>query len=121
MQMPSYPRDVEEALVLGPGFCAEGHLSSQDANDRCFPHRLGFSPRWPLDSRSVERSPSFMALKLLENDSGISSTEILSLGSQRLPCPCPHRQHISSHKSPGGSAVTPSMQTGASDTPLGPG
>lgn len=39
--MPSYPSDVEEALVLGPGFRAGGALSLQNAYNRHFLHRPG--------------------------------------------------------------------------------
>lgn len=77
--MPSYPRDVEETLVIGPGFCAGCPLS-------------------------VEMSPSFIAFKFPGDDGYISSTEMHAPGSQRLPCPFPLRQHIDSfiHKYKGG-------------------
>lgn len=76
-QILTYPSDVEETLVLGPRSCVEGIVSSQNTNNRCFPHKLGCDPRWPLCSGSAERSPYFMAHKLPGDEGCISASEIL--------------------------------------------
>lgn len=79
-----HPSDVKEAKAPVMGNSCHHKTLMTDTSL----HGLGCGPIQPLDLRSVDRSPSFMAHKLPGDDGCISSTEILPLRSQRIPCPC---------------------------------
>ncbi len=82
----------KKLLVPVPGFHVGSFMSSQDANDRCLPHRLGSDLRGTLESRSVEGPSSLMA----HHPSGdVSCSQEFPNRSQGPPCACPLRQHRS--------------------------
>ncbi len=98
-------------------------LSSQDANDRRFPHGLGCGLGWPSSPRDLERPSSRMAHQLPRNDGSISGPEILPPAVERLPCPSAGGQHGGSllHKSPGRTAFAPPEQASAAGSASGTG
>ncbi|KAI2666989.1 hypothetical protein H4Q32_029326 [Labeo rohita] len=62
--MPTCLGHVEETLVLVSGPGAGSSLSPHNASDKRVPHRLGSGHEWPPRPRSVEWSPSSLALQL---------------------------------------------------------
>ncbi len=120
--MPSCLGNVEETLVPVPGCSVGSFMSSQDANDRCLPHGLGSNLRGTLESRSVEGPSSLMAHRLSGDVGCISCSQEFPSRSQGPPCACPLREHIGGllHKSPGGFAVTSTLQTGVPNPPVVP-
>ncbi len=62
-------------------------LSSQDANERRLPHRLGCGLGWPASLRDREWPSSRLAHQLPRNYGSISGPEILPPSVERLPCP----------------------------------
>ncbi len=113
---------VEETLVPVPGSRAACFVSSQDANDRCISHGLGNDPRGTLESKSVEGPASLMAHQLSGDVGCISCSQEFPSRSQGPPCAGPLRQHIGGVllKSPGGFAVTSTLQTGVPNPPVVP-
>ncbi len=114
--------NVEETLVPVPGSHVGSFMSSQDANDRCFSHGLGSDLRGTLKSRSVE-GPSSLMLHQPSGDVGyVSCSQEFPSRSQGPPGACLLRQHIGGllHKSPGGFAVTSTLQTGVPNPPVVP-
>ncbi len=98
-----------------------GSLSSCNANDGRLPHGLRSSHEWPLCPGSVGRPVSHVADA---GDAGcVSCTETLPSRPKGTSCACPHRQHIGGllHQPTGGSALTPPLQAGAPDPPVGSG
>ncbi len=83
----SYPFYVVQTPVSDFGSHSRSVLSSQDANDRRFPHRLGCGLGWPSSPRDLERPSSRLAHQLPRNDGSISGLEILPPAVERLPCP----------------------------------
>ncbi len=120
--MPSCLGNVEETLVPVPGSHVGSFMSSQDANDRCFSHGLGSDLRGTLRSRSVEGPSSLMAHQPSGDVGCVSCSQEFPSRSQGPPCACPLRQHIGGllHKSPGGFAVTSTVQTGVPNPPVVP-
>ncbi len=114
--------NVEETLVPVPGSHVGSFMSSQDANDRCFSHGLGSDLRGTLRSRSVEGPSSLMAHQPSGDVGCVSCSQEFPSRSQGPPCACPLRQHIGGllHKSPGGFAVTSTVQTGVPNPPVVP-
>ncbi len=114
--------NVEETLVPVPGSHAGSFMSSQDASDRCLSHGLGSNPRGTLESSSVEGPASLMAHQPSGDVGCISCSQEFPSRSQGPPCACPLRQHIGGvlHKSPGGFAVTSTLQTGMPNPPVLP-
>ncbi|XDV19881.1 hypothetical protein PO909_025279 [Leuciscus waleckii] len=80
--MPTCLGYVEETLVPVPGPSAGSSLSSQTANDGCFPHGLGSDPRGSLISRSVGRPSSFLAYQSPRDVSCLPGSEELYHRSQ---------------------------------------
>ncbi len=119
----SYPFYVVQTPVSDFGSHSRSVLSSQDANDRRFPHGLGCGLGWPSSPRDLERPSSRMAHQLPRNDGSISGPEILPPAVERLPCPSAGGQHGGSllHKSPGRTAFAPPEQTSAAGSALGTG
>ncbi len=113
---------MEETLVPVPGYHVGSFTLSQDAIDRCLPHGLGSDLRGTLESRSVEGPSSLMAHQPSGNVGCISCPQEFPSRSQGPPCACPLRQHIGGllHKSPGGFAVTSTLQTGVPNPPVVP-
>ncbi len=97
-------------------------MSSQDANNRCLPHKLGSDLGGTLESRSVEGPSSLMAHQPPGYVGCISCSQEFPNRSQGPPCACPLRQHIGGllHKSPGRFAVTSTLQTGVPNPPVVP-
>ncbi len=60
----SYPFYVVQTPVSDFGSHSRSVLSSQDANDRRFPHRLGCGLGWPSSPRDLERPSSRLAHQL---------------------------------------------------------
>ncbi len=120
--MPSCLGNVEETLVPVSGSHVGSFMSSQDANDRCFSHGLGSDLRGTLRSRSVEGPSSLMAHQPSGDVGCVSCSQEFPSRSQGPPCACPLRQHIGGllHKSPGGFAVTSTVQTGVPNPPVVP-
>ncbi len=114
--------NVEETLDPVPGSRVGSFMSSQDANDRCVSHGLGSDLRGTLESGSVEGPASLMAHQPSGDVGCISCSQEFPGRSQGPPCACPLRQHISGllHKSPGGFAVTSTLQTGVPNPPVVP-
>ncbi len=114
--------NVEETLVPVPGSSAGSFMSSQDANDRCLSHGLGSDSRGTLESRSVEGPASLMAHQPSGDVGCISCSQECPSRSQGPPCACPLRQHVGGLllKSPGGFAVTSTLQTGEPNPPVVP-
>ncbi len=114
--------NVEETLVPVPGFLVGSFMSSEDDNDRCLSHRLGRELRGMLKSGSVEESLSLMAHQPSGDVGCIYCSQEFHSRSQGPPCACPLRQHIGGplHKSPGGFAVTSTLQTGMPNPPVVP-
>ncbi len=114
--------NVDETLVPVPGSRAGSFMSSQDDNDRCRSHGLGSDRRGTLESRSVEGPASLMAHQPSRDVGCISCSQEFSSRSQGPPCACPLRQHIGGLllKSPGGFAVTSTLQTGVPNPPVVP-
>ncbi len=119
----SYPFYVVQTPVSDFGSHSRSVLSSQDANDRRFPHGLGCGLGWPSSPRDSERPSSRMAHQLPRNDGSISGPEILPPAVERLPCPSAGGQHGGSllHKSPGRTAFAPPEQASAAGSALGTG
>ncbi len=119
----SYPFYVVQTPVSDFGSHSRSVLSSQDANDRRFPHGLGCGLGWPSSPRDLERPSSRMAHQLPRNDGSISGPEILPPAVERLPCPSAGGQHGGSllHKSPGRTAFVPPEQASAAGSALGTG
>ncbi len=119
----SYPFYVVQTPVSDFGSHSRSVLSSQDANDRRFPHGLGCGLGWPSSPRDLERPSSRLAHQLPRNDGSISGPEILPPAVERLPCPSAGGQHGSSllHKSPGRTAFALPEQTSAAGSALGTG
>ncbi len=94
----------------------------QDANDRCLSHGLGSDSRGTLESRSVEGPASLMAHQPSGYVGCISCSQECPSRSQGPPCACPLRQHVGGLllKSPGGFAVTSTLQTGEPNPPVVP-
>ncbi len=69
----SYPFYVVQTPVSDFGSHSRSVLSSQDANDRRFPHGLGCGLGWPSSPRDLERPSSRMAHQLPRNDGSISA------------------------------------------------
>ncbi len=88
----------------------------------CLSHRLGSDPRGTLESRSVEGPASLMAHQPSGDVGCISCSQEFPSRSQAPPCACPLRQHIGGLllKSPGGFAVTSTLQTGVPNPPVVP-
>ncbi len=103
-----------------PWFHVGSFVLSQDANDRCLPHRLGSNLRGTIESRSVEGPSSLMAHQPSGDVRCISCSQEFPNRSQGPPCACPLRQHIGGllHKSPGVFAVTSTLQTGVPNPPV---
>ncbi len=120
--MPSCLGNVEETLVPVTVSHVGSFMSSQDANDRCFSHGLGNDLRGMLKSRSVEGPSSLMAHQPSGDVGCVSCSQEFPSRSQGPPCACPLRQHIGGlvHKSPGGFAVTSTLQTGVPNPPVVP-
>ncbi len=119
----SYPFYVVQTSVSDFGSHSRSVLSSQDANDRRFPHGWGAV----LDGRPAQ---GIWRGHLLEwhinwprNDGSISVPEILPPAVERLPCPSAGGQHGGSllHKSPGRTAFAPPEQASAAGSGLGTG
>ncbi len=119
----SYPFYVVQTPVSYFGSHSRSVLSSQDANDRRFPHRLGCGLGWSSSPRDLERPSSRLAHQLPRNDGSISGPEILPPAVERLPFPSAGGQHGGSllHKSPGRTAFTPPEQTSAAGSASGTG
>ncbi|KAL0149293.1 hypothetical protein M9458_055331 [Cirrhinus mrigala] len=98
--MPTCLGHVEETLVLVSGPSAGSSLSPRNASDGRVPHWLGNGYEWPPRPRSVERSPSSLALQLPGDAGRVSGTETLSPGPMRhalgrsacQPCRCSRAQ-----------------------------
>ncbi|KAI2657288.1 Transposon Ty3-G Gag-Pol polyprotein [Labeo rohita] len=98
--MPTCLGHVEETLVLVSGPSAGSSLSPRNASDGRIPHRLGSGHEWPPRPRSVERSPSSLALQLPGDAGRVSGTETLLPGPMRhalgrsacQPCRCSRAQ-----------------------------
>ncbi|KAL0151945.1 hypothetical protein M9458_052752 [Cirrhinus mrigala] len=93
--MPTCLGHVEETLVLASGPGAGSSLSPRNASDGRVPHRLGNGHEWPLRPRSVERSPSSLALQLPGDAGRVSATETLSPGPMRQAQRSPASPHLS--------------------------
>ncbi len=98
----SYPFYVVQTPVSDFGSHSRSVLSSQDANDRRFPHWLGCGLGWPPSPRDMERPSSRLAHQLPRNDGSISGPEILPPAVERLPCPSAGGQHGGSLNHQGG-------------------
>ncbi len=120
--MPSWLGNVEETLVPVLGSRVGSFTSSQDANDRCLPHGLRSDLRGTFESRSVEEPSSLMAHQPSGDFGCISCSQEFPNRSQGPPCACPLREYIGGllHKSPGGFAVTSTLQTGVPNPPVVP-
>ncbi len=114
--------NVEETLVPVPESHDGSFMSSQDANNRCLSHGLGSDLRGMLESGSVEGLSSLMAHQPSGDVGCISCSQEFLSRSHGPPCACPLRQHIGGllHKSPGGFAVTSTLQTGVPNPPVVP-
>ena len=66
---------------------------------------------------------SSVAHKLPRDVGGVSSSETLPPRPKGPPCSCPNRQHIGGllYQPSGGSAFSPTLQTGTSDPSMVPG
>ncbi len=119
----SYPFYVVQTPVSYFGSHSRSVLSSQDANDRRFPHRLGCGLGWSSSPRDLERPSSRLAHQLPRNDGSISGPEILPPAVERLPFPSAGGQHGGSllHKSPGRTAFAPPEQTSVAGSASGTG
>ncbi|KAI2642464.1 Lamina-associated polypeptide 2, isoform alpha [Labeo rohita] len=119
----SYPFYVVQTPVSDFGSHSRSVLSSQDANDRRFPHGLGCGLKWPSSPRDLERSSSQLAHQLPRNDGCISGPEILPPAVKKLPCPSAGGQYRCGllHKLPGRTAVAPPEQASTADSALGTG
>ncbi len=118
--MPLCLGNVEESLVPVPGSHVGSFMSSQDANDRCLPHGLASDLRGTLES--LEGPSSLMAHQPPGDVGCMSCSQDFPSRSQGPPCACPLRQHIGGllHKSPGGFAVTSTLQNGVPNPPVVP-
>ncbi|KAI2646275.1 Gag-Pro-Pol polyprotein [Labeo rohita] len=72
--MPTCLGHVEETLVLVSGPGAGSSLLPRNASDGRVPHRLGSGHEWPPRPRSVERSPSSLALQLPDDAGRVSGS-----------------------------------------------
>ncbi len=106
--------NVEETVVPVPGSRAGSFMSSQNANGKCLSHGLGSDPRRTLESRSVEGPASLMVHQPSGDVGCISCSQEFPNKSQG--------QHICGllHKSPGGFAVTSTLQIGMPNPPVVP-
>ncbi|KAL0153790.1 hypothetical protein M9458_050906, partial [Cirrhinus mrigala] len=93
--MPTCLGHVEETLVLVSGPGAGSSLSPRNASDGRVPHRLGNGHEWPPRPRSVERSPSSLALQLPGDAGRVSDTETLSPGPMRQAQRSPASPYLS--------------------------
>ncbi len=120
--MPLCVGNVEESLVPVPGSHVGSFMSSQDANDRCLPHGLGSDLRGTLELRSLEGPSSLMAHQPPGDVGCISCSQEFPSRSQGPPYACPLKQHIGGllHKSPGGFAVTSTLQNVVPNPPVIP-
>ncbi|KAL1269008.1 hypothetical protein QQF64_031297 [Cirrhinus molitorella] len=121
--MLSCLRHVERPSVSVSRPGVGGSLSSCNANDGCLPHGLGSGHEWPLCPGSVGGPSSYVAHQLPGDAGGVSWPETFPLRPQGAPRACSYRQHNGSrlYQPAGGSSVTPPLQAGVSDPPLGPG
>jgi len=121
--LPTCSGHVEGSLFSVPGTCAGSSLSSCNANDRCFPHRLGGDHEWSPSPGSVAGPSSIMAYKLSRDVGSVSGSETLPTRPERSSCSCLVRQHIGGllHKPSGGSALSPVIQSGSPDPSMVPG
>ncbi|KAG1924652.1 hypothetical protein F2P79_026026, partial [Pimephales promelas] len=121
-QMPSFPFNLEEALVPVPGSQTGSIISQSFCFDRCLPHGLGRGHGRPLFERYLAGPSFLLAHKLPRNVGGVLSSEEFSARPPRSPRSSENRQYVSGvlFKPPGGSEVAPSVQTGTSDPPVVP-
>ncbi len=112
--------NVEETLFPVSGSCVRSFMSLQDAHDRCLSHGLESDLRGTLESGSVEGPASLMAHQPSGDVGCISCSQEFPSRTQGPPCACPLRQHISGllYKSPGGFAITSTMQTDVPNPPV---
>ncbi len=112
---------MKETLVLVPGSCAGSFILSQDANDRCLSHGLGNAPEG-RSSQGLWKDQHGMAQQSSGDVGCISCSQEFPSRYQGPPCACPLRQHIGDLllKSPGGFAVTSTLQAGVPNPPVVP-
>ncbi|XDV52386.1 hypothetical protein PO909_021118 [Leuciscus waleckii] len=116
VQMPSFPINMEESLVLVPRASIKGVMSPENRFDRRFHHWLGRGYR-PLCQGSVAGPSSFLAYKLPRNFGCVQGSEELPPRHQWLPRLDTFGQYISGSVSEPtrGTQIAPSIQIGASN------
>ncbi|KAI2667001.1 Non-reducing polyketide synthase PKS8-1 [Labeo rohita] len=119
----SYTISVAQTPVPHLGSHSRGAVSSQTANDRRLPGRLGSGLGRPSSSREMGGPSARLAHQLPRADGCISGSEIFSPPIERLSCLGAGGQYSGSllFKSPGRSALTQPEQNSEADFSLGPG
>ncbi len=120
--MPSCLGNVEETLGSCPRVpCWELHVVA-DANDRCFSHGLGAILEGTLRSRSVEGPSSLMAHQPSGDVGCVLALKnfLADLRGHHVLVRSDNTSVGLLHKSPGGFAVTSTVQTGVPNPPVVP-
>lgn len=114
---------MERSLVPVPRASVWSVMLQEDPLNRRLPHCVGRGHGRPVCKRSLGVPALFLAHQLPRNAGGLQSSQELSPGPPRPPCPDTIRQYVRGivSESSGGSEVAPSMQVGSPDPPVVPG